>query len=62
MKPKTTLIIILIIGLIFTILVTPIEANLTKHKLGWMYEVNLKEYLIFTFSLVLGIMVGKKLK
>ncbi len=52
---------ILAIGLMFTILITPIEAKLMNQKLNWMYLLNLKEYLIFVLSLSLGIVVGKRL-
>ena len=52
---------VLILGLVFTIIVTPIESKIMNQELNWMYTLNLKEYLIFAFSLSLGIIIGKKL-
>ncbi len=59
---RNGVIIILGVFLAFTILITPIEARLMNENLNWMYVLNIKEYFIFAFSIVMGILIGRKSK
>ena len=61
MKKIHILLYIIILGLIFTIIITPFEARALGQELNWMYKINLKEYFIFALSLSLGIVIGKRL-
>ena len=53
--------VIILLGLIFTIIITPIEAKVMNQELSWMYILNLKEYLIFAFAFLFGMFITKKL-
>ena len=44
---------------LFTVLVTPLEAKYLEQDYNWMLLLNLKEMLIFAFSLIIGIKIGE---
>ena len=52
---KTLIIGIAIIALwLGVIILTPFEANLMQQELSWMWKLNIKEAIIFTFGLLIG--------
>lgn len=60
MKTSTLILYILGMGLLFTIIITPFEALWSNQDINWMYQLNLKEYWIFMFSFLGGIITGTK--
>ncbi len=59
-EKRIKLVISLIIFLWLTVfIVTPFEARLMNADLTWMWILNIKEAAIFTFGLIIGMLVYK---